>query len=311
MKKQIDQIIKEIPELKKDKKKLGNILWVLKKIQPQNIPRTAFKKQLKKRLSGMIDMRSSEKKSFLLYLIPAMSFAFVFTGLYFVIWDGQYSKDSVDTRYKSSPIIQADIVSLKEQPELQEIELSLDNTVHLEESENIEPKVKKTIVPEVRDIEKSNQSVSSIQQETEQDNINPFSWDTEIIPQEIIPQKIEPQIRKISQDQGAINSKILPRENQNNELIELFGESVDSDIQDTEGSAQGSFFDELSDEESFGGEEMMQDEFIEFKQVGDFESFCSSGSWSLSQTGSLCTYENKKTCKQEEFIENKCSHITK
>lgn len=82
MKKFLNTLFDDFPELKNDRKKIEKLVYLLDKNKPNIEASKNFKKDLKQRVQNYWELKStSSKKNYLLFFIPTLSFCFAVFGL--------------------------------------------------------------------------------------------------------------------------------------------------------------------------------------------------------------------------------------
>lgn len=73
----ISELLEEFPELKEDSEKLDKVIRYLENSKPNVEASMEFKDSLRKRLDSIIEIKTWNKKSFLFFIIPALSLCLV------------------------------------------------------------------------------------------------------------------------------------------------------------------------------------------------------------------------------------------
>lgn len=79
----IQELIFEIPELKKDKVQLEETLLILSQMKPKFKIDPGFQKQLKGRLDNITSLKTWGQKKYWLFFIPVFSFCFIIAGVWY------------------------------------------------------------------------------------------------------------------------------------------------------------------------------------------------------------------------------------
>jgi hypothetical protein len=120
MKKIIEEIIENTPELEKDRDLLWKTVKFLDENNPKIFPTHEFKKSLKSRISWLIKLKQNKKTNFLIFAIPVFSLMFV------VAWFFYYF-DEIDFLWNWKDV---DLENVQK--------INLINTQSIDEEKNIE-----------------------------------------------------------------------------------------------------------------------------------------------------------------------------
>lgn len=86
MKKILEKIYEDFPELKNDKEKVNKLVYFLNENKPNIEVSNEFKLNLKNRIDSYIWLKQKKKNNFLIFALPVFSFCFVFLGVFYYLW---------------------------------------------------------------------------------------------------------------------------------------------------------------------------------------------------------------------------------
>lgn len=122
MKKILDEIIENIPELEDKKQEIFDVINILKKNNPKIFPTKEFKKTLKNRLKWLINLKQNKKRNFLIFVIPIFSFLFIVSWFFYYLDKIDFIWEQRDLDIKNLQKFNEDDLQFKESQETQEIQ---------------------------------------------------------------------------------------------------------------------------------------------------------------------------------------------
>lgn len=304
MKKKVNEIIENQPNLKKDKKVLEKTINFLDKNNPKVFASKKFKKSLRARLDWLIWLKQNKKSHFVIFAIPVFSFMFVVWGVFYYIQDVKFVNNN--WAWKTEILLDEkleDELIIAEIDELWEI---FDNQINQIESEDNAPKMMQVQMKQEEDSEvKSknfNRKIGSY-------DIKSVDVEKSVEIEEFIESDMQEDLFESFNIEAEDNFQIKTREEdyQNDEDISepYASEIYASEIYTSE---------ESSDEENNNEESIwaIQDEidsimsmFIE--EEYSFDKFCEEKQWVIywSWETVSCEKEDKK-CMLTDFVDWDC-----
>ncbi|MDD2871723.1 MAG: hypothetical protein PHS49_07085 [Candidatus Gracilibacteria bacterium] len=296
MKKIVNEIIENNPELAADKDKLEKVVNLLADNNPQIVASKEFKKSLKSRIDGIIKLKQGNKSNFLIFAIPIFSLLFIASGFMYYYKDIQFFSDG-NKSYNPELIREESIKNIEIQQSRNDLKIKSNETI--QSIENVEDtNISNTTSEQInkKTVPKVNQKVDTIENNNTEKINN--------------TQKIEDTNQKILQanidnifDE---NTQVIENtDNTNNEIeddsiIEIFeslGLNVDEEYQTIE-AEEGINATTMSDSAS-----TMRKSSTE----PDFDTFCTNQGATLSGTGTeLKCIMNNKQCLASDFINGAC-----
>ncbi|QFR39625.1 hypothetical protein A9Q91_05390 [Candidatus Gracilibacteria bacterium 28_42_T64] len=286
----VDELIGENPELKDKKKHLSEAIKVLKSINPQIKAPQKFKKDLKKRLTNIIQHKKNTyiKKRYYHIFIPIFATSFAVFGFFYFLPGTLFQQEN------ETPIIQNVNNKVSEESVQRDIQEIIDKIIeekNIQEEEvnrvGVEKKIQQNIISEggAKAQLKNQVRIESDIGETEKNN------------DEIAVEKIGVSSSDNVEKEVTDNTPVIQQgELENTQLIDLFGggESKDQGIsrgsQASESDMIGNDFSGLFGD--LGGEGDLSEDFDEGLVL--FEDFCET------EGGEIIENDEEKICRKDK-----------